>query len=242
MTAEQAVSLLSHLPSGVRVEAAVACFSGIVNLELYLPLLDKLLSYEQVDALTERLGIMNIWNPMRAERRYALDLAHPDEHAVTVDLVNLAVVEPEENWKGETYNGKPFQLPLSWTTVVPDSGLVTLDYVTKIKVVRYRRMLQRKCLCFDPFRFESEIQAEAASERALRLERAGLAELSRCHQRQATMQDGRNLEAERADQRQKHAKAKANQIAAGRDERRQRKDSAGSRRPSAGKRRPTIAS
>ena len=86
------------------------------------------LPYANLKAITERIGILQLFNPMYVEGTYELDLEDRSHAIVTRVLVDLSVKEPGENWVGETFNGRPFELPATWVQQVPDKGLLTLQY------------------------------------------------------------------------------------------------------------------
>ena len=76
-------------------------------------------------AVIDRIGWLNCWSPLFAEGFYSLDLSKRDERNVCMILVYLAVIEPGENWLAETYNGRDFELPGTWTTDCPTKGVTT---------------------------------------------------------------------------------------------------------------------
>ena len=83
--------------------------------------------------LAARVGWLNIWTPNEAEGFYDLELSRRDERIVADFLVKLAVIEPGENWTGETLNGTPWELSQGWISEVPTRGRVTLTYVADQK-------------------------------------------------------------------------------------------------------------
>lgn len=68
---------------------------------------------------------------MYVEGTYELDLEDRSHAIVTRVLVDLSVKEPGENWVGETFNGRPFELPATWVQQIPDRGLLTLQYTVE---------------------------------------------------------------------------------------------------------------
>ena len=56
---------------------------------------------------TDRIGVANIFNPLRPEGEYALNLRVLDERA-TAQMLVLLSTEPGANMLGETYNGSEF--------------------------------------------------------------------------------------------------------------------------------------
>lgn len=79
--------------------------------------------------LTDRLGVANMFNPLRPDGEYALNLRVRDERQVAQMLVLLST-EPGDNMVYETFNGVPFDVGLKWLTAVPDVGWFCLQYVT----------------------------------------------------------------------------------------------------------------
>ena len=79
--------------------------------------------------LTNRLGAANIFNPLRPEGEYALNLRCNDEREVAQLLVVLST-EPGENMQYESYNGMPFEVGAKWLTAVPDVGMFCCEYAT----------------------------------------------------------------------------------------------------------------
>jgi hypothetical protein len=68
---------------------------------------------------------------MYVEGTYELDLEDRSHAIVARVLVDLSVKEPGENWIGETFNGRPFELPATWVQQIPDKGLLTLQYTVE---------------------------------------------------------------------------------------------------------------
>ena len=93
-------------------------------------------------ALARCLGWLNVWTPMHADGFYSLDLSRADDRKVVTILLKLAVVEPGENWVGETLNGAPFELPEAWMNELPTTGVVTTTYVVdehqKVQTLRQK--------------------------------------------------------------------------------------------------------
>ena len=130
------------------VEALVTLFSRITDIEKTR--FDYLLGHQQFDddgnhfvseeelealrgtpylVLLYRLGAANLFNPLRPDGEYALDLRAADQRLVAQLLVILSS-EPGENLQYETYNGYPFQVGKKWETEVPDLGIFCCTYIT----------------------------------------------------------------------------------------------------------------
>ncbi len=82
-------------------------------------------------AITNRIGILQLFNPMFVEGYYELDLEDRSHAIVARVLVDLSVKEPGENWIDETFCGRPFELPATWVQKLPDKGLLTLRYTVE---------------------------------------------------------------------------------------------------------------
>ena len=89
------------------------------------------LPYANLKVITERIGILQLFNPMYVEGMYELNLEDRSHAIVTRVLVDLSVKEPGENWIDETFNGRPFELPATWVQKIPDSGILTLRYTVE---------------------------------------------------------------------------------------------------------------
>jgi hypothetical protein len=86
------------------------------------------LPYQNLKNICDRIGLLILFNPMYVEGFYELDLQDRSHAIVTRVLVDLSVKEPGENWIGETFNGRPFELPATWVQKLPDQGILTLQY------------------------------------------------------------------------------------------------------------------
>ena len=84
--------------------------------------------YKTLQAITKRIGILQLMNPMCVEGYYELDLSERQDAIVARVLVDLSVKEPGENWIDETFNGNGFELPATWVQKLPEKGILTLTY------------------------------------------------------------------------------------------------------------------
>ena len=105
-------------------------FSRVLDLGKFRAVLLKYFSPVNYVIVMIRLGWLNAANPFEVDGYYLLDLAVPEQRDVAMLLVDLAVQEPGENWQDEEYDGKPFELPKSWTLEVPHSKLLSMKYFT----------------------------------------------------------------------------------------------------------------
>eukprot|EP01035_Chromulina_nebulosa_P020409 gene20409-26486_t len=117
-----------------RVELIVSLFSRIVDLHNFNFLL-SVLTAEEVACIYIRIGWLCLFNPMRPEGVYRLDLSRWEERQVAKMLIHLSVVEPGINWYDESYTsshqGKPmpgWTLTKVWYTEngMPKQGILQL--------------------------------------------------------------------------------------------------------------------
>jgi len=87
--------------------------------------------YKTLQAVTKRIGILQLMNPMCVEGYYELDLSERQDAIVARVLVDLSVKEPGENWIDETFNGNGFELPATWVQKLPEKGILTLTYAVE---------------------------------------------------------------------------------------------------------------
>merc|ERR1711871_68469 len=142
----------------VAIEFVVTCYSRCVNLgALCTDVIAWFFSDSERHQLQQRLGPLNIIDPLMPDGYWELNLAYPDDREVATMLVLLAVGEPGENWRDERFgdvvvnNGKkvlrdprPFELPATWEDEVPSEGLLQLHYYTSERWVdrELRNMLR----------------------------------------------------------------------------------------------------
>jgi hypothetical protein len=63
--------------------------SDLINLDIVL----KILSYHEIAILYFRLGLLNIFNPIKAEGSYCLDLSRREDRQVARILILMQYVE-----------------------------------------------------------------------------------------------------------------------------------------------------
>jgi hypothetical protein len=142
LSVAQVTTLVTALPrcQWLRVEAICALFSRVVDLDRFYELFASLTEAEG-DELTFRLGYLNCCSAVNAEcggRRYKLNLRTPDEHGCATVLVQLAILEPGENWVDERYKLKEtaawapgWELPWGWETEVIHFGTLETRYTDR---------------------------------------------------------------------------------------------------------------
>ena len=146
------------LPPQCRVTVLQSCFSRIVDLEnIWTAILlnRDVLSHEDYLCALSRIGYLNLWNPMGSQTEpgpdliYDLDMSIKEHYNLTLMLIELADVEPGENFLDETWTkfdkqakteyipGEKgdyvlvagWELPMSWVeNGPPDKGWLHVYY------------------------------------------------------------------------------------------------------------------
>ncbi len=111
-------------------EVVQRLFPRILDLGKFRAVLLKYFSQQNYVQVMNRIGWLNAANSIEVDGYYLLDLAVPEQRDVAIVLVDLAVQEPGENWQDEEYDGKPFELPKSWTLEVPYQKFLSMKYYT----------------------------------------------------------------------------------------------------------------
>ena len=114
----------------IMTDVVVRLFSRVLDLGKLRAVLLKYFSRENYVQVMRRLGWLNASNPFEVDGHYCLDLAVPEERELAIFMVDLAVQEPGENWQDEEYDAKPFELPKSWITEVPNKKVLSVTYFT----------------------------------------------------------------------------------------------------------------
>jgi hypothetical protein len=118
------------------VELIVALFSRLKDVHNFEVVLAHLNVDEHAMVLA-RIGILNIFNPLKPESGYCLDLGLWEERQVGKILTHFACVEPGANWFYQEYTfdrrqvGIPgWELPVTWLAEdgMPTKGLLSLVY------------------------------------------------------------------------------------------------------------------
>ena len=161
----------------VAIEFIVTCYSRVVSLgALCTDAIGWFFNDQERHTIQQRLGPLNIINPMMPDGYWELNLKFHDDREVATMLVLLAVGEPGENWRDEKFgdvmvnNGvktlrepRSFELPATWEKEVPSDGLLQLHYYTSERWVdrELRAMLQGRCLVGEENQNEEEEEQEA---------------------------------------------------------------------------------
>jgi hypothetical protein len=147
LTVTEALVLVNTFPKEhpelkCRLEVAVYVFSRIIDLEHFERIQDQLTA-EDNSELIERVGHMNLFNPLSVDRHHKLKLTIPEQRKVATALVHMGQSEPGENWLNETFGWDTMGessipgwcLPLHWTEREgdnsPSKGLLTLTYCSR---------------------------------------------------------------------------------------------------------------
>lgn len=126
-----------------RVELLISLFGRIIDIHNLEVVLRELTAREHAAVLC-RIGILNVFNPMKAANSYILDLTRWEDRQVAKILIHLHVMEPSSIWLHESHDvcdvpGKQLQYPPSdWTMPptwgveegFPKTGWLTLQYTT----------------------------------------------------------------------------------------------------------------
>ncbi len=122
--------------STYRVELLVTLFSNIVDLHNLEIIFQQLTSFE-LACLHCRLGYLNLFNPMKPEGSFQLDLSRYEERQVVKMLAHLSVVEPGDNlpflqfrWERDMDCMPGYELTELWMTEdgLPKKGLWDATY------------------------------------------------------------------------------------------------------------------
>jgi hypothetical protein len=129
LSIDQVVDIIQMFPAVdyLRVQVFVSMFSRIVDYDKNGVRILDILSRDDQSELLHRVGILNIMDPISPDRLYRLDLRRWDHRESCKIMIQLAIIEPGDNWLGEEYrwskydgNVPGWSLPMQWTT--PDDG------------------------------------------------------------------------------------------------------------------------
>lgn len=145
MYARQLALLMTHFANGsvmrsdygsYRVELAVSLFSRVKDIQNFDIVLAHLNATEAACA-TGRLGMLTLFNPMKPENCYELDMAYFEQRQIAKMLIHFAVVEPGVNWFNQKYavdraviNIPGWELSLMWNSKehLPEKGILACRY------------------------------------------------------------------------------------------------------------------
>jgi hypothetical protein len=73
---------------GARLECIILCFARVHDLENFDIILEKVTDLE-VAGIYRRLGRLNVWNPMRPDMFYDLNLGVPEDHKLCELMIKV---------------------------------------------------------------------------------------------------------------------------------------------------------
>lgn len=85
-----------------RVEIVVLLFDRVIDMHNFDFVLHELTA-EEIGCIYCRLGILNLFNPMKPDGAWELDVSRREERIVVKMLALLAVQEPGPNWASQTF-------------------------------------------------------------------------------------------------------------------------------------------
>jgi hypothetical protein len=91
------VSMTEHFGT-YRVELVVTLFGCIVDLHNFEIVLRTLSSFETACVIC-RIGWLNIYNPMKPQGAYELDMSRREERIIVKSITTLSIAEPGDNLK-----------------------------------------------------------------------------------------------------------------------------------------------
>ena len=119
-----------------RVELIVNLFERLADLHNFELVLSCLCSIEHA-MLLARVGHLSLFNPMKPEGAYELDLSVWDQRQVTKALIHLAIDESGVNWIGQKFKFSRthesilgWEMPVSWLLAdgLPKAGILCLTF------------------------------------------------------------------------------------------------------------------
>lgn len=143
--ARQVAMIVSHFPDGCvmrtdygsyRVEIVISLFWRIKDIQNFDIIL-SFLNASEAACVIGRLGLLTIFNPMKPENCYELDMAIYEQRQMVKMLMHYAVVEPGVNWFNQKYsvdrnnvNIPGWELPLMWNLKenLPEKGILCCKY------------------------------------------------------------------------------------------------------------------
>jgi len=149
LEATQMAEMFNVFPSAeYRADAFVLLWPRLVdeeNSNIVLQFFDP----AENQKLRQRLGHLALFNPIRPDGPYKLDLADHEQASVAKLLLLLSIREPGQNILKEHYNGESFEIPKQWLTDLPTEGVLKLEYFTESEenaVMDLRRSLAEQVL------------------------------------------------------------------------------------------------
>ena len=125
--------------STARVEMIVVLYSQLVD-KVNMNTILRFVSKEEVAILVVRLGFLNVFNTLKPEGFWSLDLSRFEEKQYLRSVILLSHAEPGQNFQKAHFQPSfedavdwGWQLPLSWfkESGLPKTGIVSFRYVSK---------------------------------------------------------------------------------------------------------------
>ena len=125
-----------------RVEIVCNTFHRLIDIHNFDLVLNEL-SSQEIACVYCRIGMLNIFNPMKPEGWHFLNMSHREERSIAKMLMLLSVEEPGKNWIDATFQWKydgevipGWALPSRWMLDknVPHHGFMHLEYYCGRKV------------------------------------------------------------------------------------------------------------
>jgi hypothetical protein len=119
-----------------RVELVVALFSRVVDIHNFDLVLRVLMPYEHAQVIC-RLGMLNLFNPLKPEGSICLNIGRHEERTVSKMLIALKIKERGDAWRNYSFRLDfdsvkipAWELPEPWLVneTLPDKGLLSLTY------------------------------------------------------------------------------------------------------------------
>jgi hypothetical protein len=85
-----------------RVELVVMLFARVLDVHNFDLVLEQLMPQE-IACVYCRLGMLSVFNPLKVEGCYCLDVSRYEERVVAKIMAILSTIEPGENWINETF-------------------------------------------------------------------------------------------------------------------------------------------
>ena len=134
-TCEQLEHLLAVLPKKpqnkkvhtLKIEMIVAMFARLVDVEHFSWIIMHNLGKGERKAVINRVGWLNVFDPHHPQGEYNLNLEKAEHRKLARILTRLVQHEDDFQWTNATFNGFPFELPISWARRVPKTGEVYVN-------------------------------------------------------------------------------------------------------------------
>ncbi len=117
------VECFPQVPYLARARAIVVLFSRLWEVATAWKLMHLLSSSWAKHFVTEKLGYMNVFDPMSPKHSFELELTNKDDHRMAEMIVQLFSAESGTKFVDSSHNDLPgWQLPVSWLKEVPQEG------------------------------------------------------------------------------------------------------------------------